>query len=248
MDQGWTEWLFDNYNYKYTLIGPADLRDSTLGSRFDVIVMASQGLTSGGRGGGRGGAGGGAPAGRGSAPAVNTDDSLRTARIDAFVRGGGTVVAWNQGTASLISALQLPVRNVVAGVPRQEYFTGVSVMRAVVDTTHPVMAGMPAEADVTVSGSPVFTTTDGFEGSVIAKYPTSGAILRSGFLHGEEKMRGMAAAIDVKRGNGHIVLIAFQPQWRGQPYGTFRVIFNSAYFARGVSASAVGATGFWTRP
>jgi hypothetical protein len=61
-------------------------------------------------------------------------------------------------------------------------------------------------------------------------------------------MRGQAAAIDVKRGSGHVILIAFQPQWRGQPYGTFRVIFNSAFFARGVSANAAGAAGFWTRP
>ena len=158
------------------------------------------------------------------------------------------MVAWNQGTASLIASLQLPVRNVVAGVPRQDYFTGVSIMRAIVDTTHPVMAGMPAEADVVVSGSPVFTTTEGFEGAVLAKYPAQASALRSGYLQGEERMRGQAAAIDVKRGNGHIILIAFQPQWRGQPYGTFRVVFNSAFFARAVSANATGAAGFWTRP
>ncbi|NUQ12802.1 MAG: hypothetical protein HUU26_10835 [Gemmatimonadaceae bacterium] len=170
------------------------------------------------------------------------------AGIDRFVRGGGTVVAWNQGTASLISALQLPVRNVVAGVPRQEYFTGVSIMRAIVDTTHPVMAGMPAEADVVVSGSPVFTTLDGFDGAVMARYPAEGSPLRSGFLHGAERMRGHAAAVDVRRGNGHIVLLAFQPQWRGQPHGTFRVVFNSAFYARAVSANAVGTAGFWTPP
>ena len=248
MDQGWTEWLFDSYGFKYTLIGPVELRDSTLGSRFDVIVMASQGITSAGRGGRGGPPAAAAPGGRGGAPASSAEDSARVAAIDSFVRGGGTIVAWNQGTASLISALQLPVRNVVQGVPRQEYFTGVSIMRAIVDTTHPVMAGMPAEADVVVNGSPVFTTQPGFEGAVLAKYPAQGSPLRSGFLHGEDKMRGQAAAIDVKRGNGHIVLIAFQPQWRGQPFGTFRVVFNSAFFARDVSAKATGATGFWTQP
>ncbi|HEX6314029.1 MAG TPA: M14 metallopeptidase family protein [Gemmatimonadaceae bacterium] len=249
MDQGWTEWLFDTYDFTYTLIGPDDLRSGTLGDRFDVIVMASQGLTSAGRGGRGGPPPAVAPAGRGGgAPAMSADDSARVAGIDAFVRGGGTVVAWNQGTTSLISTLQLPVRNVVAGVPRQEYFTGVSIMRAIVDTTHPVMAGMPADADVVVSGSPVFTTLDGFEGAVLAKYPATGSPLRSGFLHGEERMRGHAAAVDVKRGSGHIILIAFQPQWRGQPYGTFRVVFNSAFFSREVSASATGAAGFWTPP
>jgi hypothetical protein len=250
MDQGWTEWLLDTYDYAYTLIGPADLRDGNLGARFDVILMASQGLTSAGRGGRGGGGGAGGPGGRGGgAPAaVSAEDSTRIASIDAFVRGGGTVVAWNQGTTSLINSLQLPVRNVVAGLPRQEYFTGISVMRAIVDTTHPVMAGMPAEADVVVSSSPVFTTLDGFDGSVLAKYPAQGTPLRSGFLNGEERMRGHAAAIDLKRGNGHIVLIAFQPQWRGQPHGTFRVIFNSLFYARDVAAAATGTAGFWTRP
>ena len=118
-------------------------------------------------------------------------------------------LALQHGIERILQAVQ--ERNVVGGVPRQEYFTGVSILRATVDTTHPVMAGMPAEADVVVSGSPVFTTIDGFEGAVLAKYPALGSPLRSGFLHGEERMRGHAAAVDVKRGNGHIILIAFQP-------------------------------------
>jgi hypothetical protein len=62
---------------------------------------------------------------------------VRVQAIDAFVRGGGTAVFWNQGTASAIAALQRPVRNVVAGVPRSEYFTGVSIMRVIVDRAHP---------------------------------------------------------------------------------------------------------------
>lgn len=247
MDQGWTEWLMDEYQFRYTLVTPADLERGALGERFDVILMASQGIM-GGRGG-RAGGGGGAGGRAGGAPAApSPDDSARIRAIDEFVRGGGTVVAWNQGTTSLIQALDLPVRNVVAGVPRQEYFTGISVMRALVDTLHPVMAGMPAEADVVVSGSPVFTTTAGFEGAVLAKYPADASPLRSGFLNGEQRMRGHAAAVDVKRGNGHVVLIAFQPQWRGQPHGTFRVVFNSAFFSRAVSADAGGTPGFWTPP
>jgi hypothetical protein len=242
MDQGWTEWLFDSYGFRYTLIGPAALRDSTLGRRFDVIVMASQGLTGTGRGGPGGGGGGG------GAAAPSAEDSARIAGVDRFVREGGTVVAWNQGTSSLIAALRLPVRNVVAGVPRQEFFTGVSILRAIVDTAHPVMAGMPGEADVVVSNSPVFTTLDGFEGAVLARYPAEGSPLRSGFLKGEERVRGQAAAVDVKHGRGHIVLIAFQPQWRGQPQGTFRVVFNSARYAGAVAAGARVTPGFWTAP
>ena len=93
MDQGWTEWLLDSYNFKYTIVGPDDLRAASLGQRFDVLIMASQGLTSAGRGGRGGPPAGGAPAGRGGgAPAMSADDSTRVAGVDAFVRGGGTVV------------------------------------------------------------------------------------------------------------------------------------------------------------
>ena len=121
-------------------------------------------------------------------------------------------------------------------------------MEVTTDPSHPVMSGMPARADVFVSGSPVFTTLDGFQGAVLAKYAGSGSPLRSGFLRGEKYMHGHAAAIDVKLDRGHVILFAFQPQWRGQPTGTFRVVFNSAFYAGDVAAQAKGATGFWTVP
>jgi hypothetical protein len=83
---------------------------------------------------------------------------------------------------------------------------------------------------------------------VLAKYPADVTPLRSGFLNGENFIKGYAAALDVKRDRGHVILIAFQPQWRGQPTGTFRIVFNSAFFARDVSADAKGTAGFWTAP
>lgn len=247
MDEGWTEWLFDTHGYSYTLIGPADLQAGDLSTQFDVIVMASQAFGGGG-GGGRGGPAGGGRGGRGGAidsTALIAGES-RTRAVDAFVSGGGTVVAWNQGATAAITSLRLPVRNIVAGLQRSEFFTGSSIMQVTVDGAHPVMAGMPETADVMVSGSPVFTTLEGFDGSVIAKYPASP--LRSGYLGGAKYMQGQAAAVDVKKGKGHVVLFGFQPQWRGQPTGSFRMIFNSMFFSGEVSASAKGTPGFWTPP
>jgi hypothetical protein len=110
------------------------------------------------------------------------------------------------------------------------------------------MAGMPQKADVMVFNSPVFTTTEGFEGAVIAKFPTDTTPLRSGFLSGAQYMKGYAAAVDVKRDKGHVILFAFQPQWRGQPTGTFRTVFNASMFARDVSDQLKGTPGFWTEP
>jgi hypothetical protein len=246
MDEGWTEWLFDTNGFKYSLIAPAEIRAGNLASRFDVIVMASQGVGGGGGRGGRGGGGGRAGGGRGGAPDSATVEEIRA--IDEFVRGGGTVVAWNQGATSIINALHLPIRNVVAGLPRREFFTGGSVMQVTTDPAHPIMAGMPERADVFVFNSPVFTTLDGFEGAVLAKFPADVSPLRSGFLSGPQFIQGFAAALDVKHDRGHAVLFAFQPQWRGQPTGTFRTVFNSAFFGREVADQAKGTPGFWTAP
>jgi hypothetical protein len=248
MDEGWTEWLLDTHDFTYTLITPADLQSGNLNARFDVIVFASQGIgAGGGRGGGGGGGGGGGRGGRGGAPADTAMDA-NTRAVNDFVRAGGTAVFWNAGATAAANALRLPVRNVVAGLPRDQFFTGGSIMRVRTDVAHPVMGGMPADADVVVYNSPVFTTLPGFEGAVIAKFPSDVSPLRSGFLKGEKFIKGYAAALDVKREKGHVMLFAFQPQWRGQPVGTFRTVFNAMFFAGDVSAQAKGTPGFWSAP
>jgi hypothetical protein len=249
MDEGWTEWLLDSYGFKYTLITPEDIRAGNLGNRFDAIILASQNVGVGGGRGGRGG-GGGAGGGRGGRGNAAADSAAMAvvASLDDFVKNGGTVVAWNQGAASLATALRLPVRNIVGGLRDTVFFTGGSIMQVTTDPTHPVMAGMPERADVFVSNSPVFTTLDGFDGSVLAKFASDSTVLRSGVLRGPEFIRGFAAALDVKHERGHAVLLAFQPQWRGQPQGTFRTVFNSALFTRGVAEQTKPNTGFWTSP
>jgi ribosomal protein S18 acetylase RimI-like enzyme len=56
--------------------------------------------------------------------------------------------------------------------------------------------------------------------------------LLSGYLIGEKYLNGKAAAVDAAVGEGHVVLIGFRPEWRGQPFGAFRVLFNAAVYSR----------------
>ena len=56
----------------------------------------------------------------------------------------------------------------------------------IVDPSHPVMSGMPERAPVVVDRSPAFTTEEGFEGRVLAKYAPEGSPLLSGYLLGEQ--------------------------------------------------------------
>jgi len=71
---------------------------------------------------------------------------------------------------------------------------------------------------------------------VIARYPARGDdILMSGFLQGSPAIAGKAAAVEASVGRGRVVMFGFRPQYRGQSYGTFRMLFN-ALFSGGGSA------------
>jgi hypothetical protein len=147
--------------------------------------------------------------------------------IESFVRGGGTLVCLNRASVAAIEAFRLPVRNVTEGLPSDTFFMPGSIVQVMSNPNSSVMAGMPPLAAVFADKSPVFEPLDGFVGSVLALYPSSGSILLSGLLVGEQYLHGKAAALDVQLDRGHIILIGFRPQWRGQSFGSFRVLFNA---------------------
>ena len=61
-------------------------------------------------------------------------------------------------------------------------------------------------------------------------------------------MQGYAAALDVQHGDGHVVLLGMKPQWRGQPFGTFKILFNAALYSSDVAATAPDNAKFWAPP
>ena len=91
-------------------------------------------------------------------------------------------------------------------------------------------------------------TEEGFEGRVLAKYPSEGSPLLSGYLLGEEHLQGYAAALEVLHGEGRVVLLGFRPQWRGQPFGSFKILFNAALYSQEMAARTQDNPDFWTAP
>ncbi len=233
MDEGWTRWLLEQYGFELVTLRPADFR-VPLRQKVDVVILAEDARIpveggGGGRGRGAGPGGGGRSVRPEYADLVGAED---LARFDQFVRSGGTVVCLGGASTFAIAQFKLPVKNVIAGLKPEEYFLRGSLVEVTTDPTHPVMAGMPEKAAVFVDGSPVFETLEGFTGRVLAKYQETGSPLLSGYLIGEKYLYGKAAALDVQVGEGHVILLGFRPQWRGQPFGTMRVLFNSAMFVR----------------
>lgn len=239
MDEGWTRWTMEMYDFDFTNLYNPDVRAGELRSRYDVIILADI------RGGTimDGYASGSVPpryAGGIGAAGVR--------ELDAFVRGGGTLVTINGSSMFVVDELHLPVRNVVADVDREEYSASGAIIELLVDPSHPVMSGMPERAKVMVGRSPVFTVEDDFEGRVLAKYPENGSPLLSGYFLGEEYVQGYAAALEVKHGEGRVVLLGMRPQWRGQPFGTYKILFNAALYSAEVAAETPDNEGFWEAP
>jgi uncharacterized membrane protein len=239
MDEGWTRWAMEMYDFDFTNLYNADVRAGELSSRYDVIILADirartilEGYASGSV----------PPRYAGGVGAEGVRE------LDAFVRGGGTLVTINGSSMFAVEALHLPVRNVVADLPRDEYFAGGAIVELLVDPSHPVMSGMSERSKVMIGGSPVFTVDDDFEGRTLAKYAEDGSPLLSGYFLGEEHVQGYAAALEVKHGQGRVVLLGMRPQWRGQPFGTYKVLFNAALYSGAVAAEAPDSESFWEAP
>ncbi len=239
MDEGWTRWILEEHGFAFTNLRNADVHAGGLIDRYDVIVLPSEGSGNLMNGYAEGTIRGQYAGGLGE---------IGIRAIEAFVDAGGTLVCMSAASNLCIDQLHLPVSNVVGGLGRGEFFSTGSILQVQTDGTHPMMAGMKERAAVFFDRSPVFTTEEGFEGSVFAKYQTDGTPLMSGYLLGEEHLQGQSAGVDVLHGDGHVVLIGFRPQWRGQPRGSFRVLFNSLLHHGALAEAYSGDPEFWTKP
>ena len=93
-----------------------------------------------------------------------------------------------------------------------------------------MVAGLAATPAVMFERNPVFEIKPAFRGKVLATYIKDRNPLVSGFLLGAETIQGKAAALDAYYGTGHIVMLAFRPQWRGQSHGTYQFFFNALFY------------------
>ncbi|PHN01597.1 M14 family metallopeptidase [Flavilitoribacter nigricans] len=239
MDMGWTRWLLDNYGLPYTSLRNSDFTAGDLHERFDVILLASERP---------GTIENGLPFGMAPPQYTGGLGETGTRNLQNFVNRGGTLVCLNRSSDFAIDALHLPVKNAVSGVNRSQFFTGGSIVEVEVNPSHPVTSGMPEYANVFVYSSPVFDTPDDFRGEVLARYQAKGSPLRSGYLVGEQYLNGKAAALDVHYGKGHVLLFGFQPQWRGQPMGTYRTLFNALLYTQSLTAQRQTFADDWKYP
>jgi len=131
------------------------------------------------------------------------------------------------GSAQLaIDALKLPVKNVAAGLPAEQFFCPGSLLKIDIDTSLPVGFGMPPQNAAFFAFSSAYDVAPGSNVRAIARYGQKD-ILMSGWLEGEAVIAGKAAVVEARAGAGRVVLIGFRAQHRGQSLATFRFLFNA---------------------
>jgi len=151
--------------------------------------------------------------------------------ITDFVAAGGTLVTLGASSDFAISALNLPVRNILAqGGPTaggSRFSAPGSIFGVVRDQAGlPLWSGMPDSTAVFFEEGRAFEVKDGPR--VLARY--AGQVLLSGFVEGPEQVAGQPAVVEAPVGRGRAVLIGFGPQHRGQTHATFKLLFNAVLF------------------
>jgi hypothetical protein len=147
-----------------------------------------------------------------------------------FVNDGGTLIAFNNASMFAVEQFGLPVTNAVAGLTNAQFFcTGCLLKIHVEDAKNLLTEGLSENPIVMFERSPAFDTKPDFKGTVLARYARERSPLESGYLVGPDRLEGKAAALDVDYGKGHILLLGFRPQWRGQSHGAYKFFFNALY-------------------
>jgi len=145
-----------------------------------------------------------------------------------FVEDGGTLVALNDASRFAVQQLLLPVRNVLEGVPDDDFYAPGSIFRLELDASDPIARGMPAQSIAWFEGGPAFEVVDSSAVRVIGRYPADPErVLLSGWVLHPERVAGKAALLEVRVGSGRVVLFGFRPQYRGQSIATYPLLFNS---------------------
>jgi hypothetical protein len=230
IDEGWTRWVLEQYEFPVTTLHNSDVREGGLKQRFDAIILPDQtpremidGFT----------ANTVRPEYRGGIGDLGVDHLMR------FVAEGGTLITLGSASDFVIDRFPIPIRDLKRGLRREQHFAPGTILRIQVDTSNPVGYGMARNTYGFYDNSPFFALLDGFNSlkpTVIARYPNQD-IVASGWLRGEDQMAGRAAVVSVDVKPGRIVLFGLRPQHRGQTHATFPMLFNSLYLASTSSSS-----------
>jgi hypothetical protein len=238
MDEGWTRWVLEQFEFDFKVIHNSDIRAGQLQDNFTHIILpslSSQVILEGRK---KGEvlpeyAGGLGPEG--------------ISALNSFIRSGGILIASENSADFAIEHLGLPVRNIIeprrlrrsdsqapgSTSERIRVYSPGSILRVTVASSRPEAYGFEEEAAIFSYFSPVFEIDKAENDKVssagkiwsLAWFPPYNPLL-SGILLNGEKLKYKSAAVACQVGKGKVILLGFDAIHRAQAHGSFRFLFN----------------------
>jgi hypothetical protein len=232
MDEGWTRWVLEAYDFEYTVLHPQDLRAAAaaagVGPQGDFSISSEVRAQW-------------PPHVRDRAPERVLSEPLSQrfdvilfphqsagsileprggtsmpatyrmglgeaglAALKDFVEKGGRIVALGAASDLFIQHWPIPVEDVSEGLSGDEFLIPGSIVNLQTDPGDPLAWGMPSETQGFFSMNPFFRVESGFSSQSV-RVPVrypNEGLRASGWLRGEEHLAGKAAAVVVEFGHG----------------------------------------------
>jgi hypothetical protein len=267
MPSGWTRWLLERFEFPFQVVFAPELDKGNLREKFDVLIFVDGAIPAPTSANGRrqeraAPAGGDQPPTEDRAAAASEQNisveylgrrgtitqSKTVPQLKQFLESGGTILAIGTST-NLAQHLGLPLENHLVAtdkngkeqpLAREKFYVPGSLLKARVDSTHPLAWGMSETADVMFSASPTYRLksetakaedgsqeSDGTSETIhkVAWFDNDSP-LRSGWAWGQEHLSGGIAIAEADVGSGRLALFGPQILFRAQPHGTFKFLFN----------------------
>ena len=236
MDEGWTRWVLEQYGVPYVTLTDSIVKAGRLRDLVDVVIVPDMTLREVREG---------SSASRVPPAYAGGLGAAGLAQLAAFAEAGGTLVLLDRASEIATGTMGVGIQRITvsprledaggddrgadtARVRREPLYAPGSVLRVLVDGSHPLAAGMPDTAAVYFTNSTTFDVPAGTNARIVARYPQRAEdILLSGYLQGAAHIAGKAALVEAPVGRGRVVLFGFRPQHRGQAVGTFKLLFNA---------------------
>ncbi len=255
MPSGWVRWLLEKFEFPFEVVWTQTLDAGNVADKYDVLIFVTGAIPSGSPGDATE-RGGGFPGNEPNPATIPAEYRSRLGRITLaktvpqlrkFLEDGGTLLAIGS-SINIGYLVGLPLSNhLVERLPngqdrplsREKFYVPGSLLRVRVDSSDPVAYGMGSSADVYFDSSPVLRIRPeaALKGVRPVAWFESKKPLRSGWALGEGYLDQGVAVVDANVGRGRLFLYCPEITFRGQPHGTFKLLFNGIYYGKADSVT-----------
>ncbi len=253
-DVGWVRFAFDKFDVAYDLIYKDQVKAGNLRSKYDLIVIPSQGRSA------KSIVYDIEPKGQpvdykksaefkslgayGESDDITGGMGLRgVEELQKFVDDGGVLVTL--GVASFLPAEFGVTRTIDAQHTSPQFYAPGPIINAdILKPLSPIFYGYDGkEVPVRWANGPLLRVPQESKDEILMQYPGGEANVLSGLMKGANEIKNRPAIVDVPTGKGRVVLFAGNPCYRWQNFGEFNMLFNTLLNFDDLGAAGSGRSG-----